>query len=42
MPGKAEDEPVLTKDDVAAQPKGNSGGEGTPETAGRAGQTKAE
>jgi cytochrome c len=37
---KAENEPVLNEGQVAAQPKGNVGGEGAPAVTGRAEQTK--
>ena len=40
IPGKAEDEPVPTEAEAAAQPKGNVGGEGAPAVTGRAEQTK--
>ena len=38
VPGKASDEPVLNEAQVARQPAGNSGGEGVPKVAGKAGQ----
>lgn len=40
--GKGESEPIITEGDAAQQPKGNVGGEGTPEVSGRAGQTKVD
>lgn len=39
-PQKAEDEPVLTEQQVAKSPKGNIGGEGAPKVTGTAAQTR--